>query len=121
MSRNRLRPHAEGAKRRASARGVKRHVGVQQERHVVAFDFQVALVNVRGERQRVQPFRVQLRTFGVVHDLSVFAVADTENLDRKSTRLNSSHGYISYAVFCLKKKKTQHVLSITAQNASCAS
>src|SRR2546422_4688391 len=25
--------------------------------------------------------------------------------DRKSTRLNSSHGYISYAVFCLKKKK----------------
>src|SRR2546422_7493039 len=30
------------------------------------------------------------------------AVADR---DRKSTRLNSSHGYISYAVFCLKKKK----------------
>src|SRR2546422_4226840 len=28
--------------------------------------------------------------------------------DRKSTRLNSSHGYISYAVFCLKKKKTEH-------------
>src|SRR2546429_4804100 len=27
------------------------------------------------------------------------------NLDRKSTRLNSSYGYISYAVFCLKKKK----------------
>src|SRR2546429_3595796 len=27
------------------------------------------------------------------------------NPDRKSTRLNSSHGYISYAVFCLKKKK----------------
>src|SRR2546429_240818 len=27
------------------------------------------------------------------------------NEDRKSTRLNSSHGYISYAVFCLKKKK----------------
>src|SRR5690625_6830177 len=28
--------------------------------------------------------------------------------DRKSTRLNSSHVAISYAVFCLKKKKTQH-------------
>src|SRR5205809_7549275 len=28
-----------------------------------------------------------------------------EREDRKSTRLNSSHGYISYAVFCLKKKK----------------
>src|SRR2546422_3597200 len=29
----------------------------------------------------------------------------TVQKDRKSTRLNSSHGYISYAVFCLKKKK----------------
>src|SRR2546429_5358651 len=29
--------------------------------------------------------------------------------DRKSTRLNSSHGYISYAVFCLKKKKHPHI------------
>src|SRR2546429_2133448 len=29
----------------------------------------------------------------------------TVGIDRKSTRLNSSHGYISYAVFCLKKKK----------------
>src|SRR2546429_56649 len=28
--------------------------------------------------------------------------------DRKSTRPNSSHGYISYAVFCLKKKKNEH-------------
>src|SRR2546422_8623533 len=33
--------------------------------------------------------------------------------DRKSTRLNSSHGYISYAVFCLKKKKiSQAILDI---------
>src|SRR2546422_6274817 len=33
-----------------------------------------------------------------------------EHGDRKSTRLNSSHGYISYAVFCLKKKKkTTHI------------
>src|SRR5687768_17693614 len=30
---------------------------------------------------------------------------DAGEVDRKSTRLNSSHGYISYAVFCLKKKK----------------
>src|SRR2546422_6907523 len=30
--------------------------------------------------------------------------------DRKSTRLNSSHGYISYAVFCLKKKKKRIVV-----------
>src|SRR2546422_2485040 len=31
--------------------------------------------------------------------------------DRKSTRLNSSHGYISYAVFCLKKKKNRKIES----------
>src|SRR2546422_8325631 len=33
-------------------------------------------------------------------------------LDRKSTRLNSSHGYISYAVFCLKKKKKEDSYSL---------
>src|SRR2546422_7758801 len=33
--------------------------------------------------------------------------------DRKSTRLNSSHGYISYAVFCLKKKKHQNYVART--------
>src|SRR2546422_8594535 len=32
-------------------------------------------------------------------------LAGVGGADRKSTRLNSSHGYISYAVFCLKKKK----------------
>src|SRR2546422_1673947 len=36
--------------------------------------------------------------------------------DRKSTRLNSSHGYISYAVFCLKKKK-KHQASALNRNA----
>src|SRR2546422_7564758 len=36
--------------------------------------------------------------------------------DRKSTRLNSSHGYISYAVFCLKKKKTK--IKLLSFNAS---
>src|SRR3989449_7053952 len=35
----------------------------------------------------------------------VCVVSDAATGDRKSTRLNSSHGYISYAVFCLKKKK----------------
>src|SRR2546422_1726389 len=36
-------------------------------------------------------------------------IGDTDWGDRKSTRLNSSHGYISYAVFCLKKKKTKKI------------
>src|SRR2546422_5326783 len=37
--------------------------------------------------------------------------------DRKSTRLNSSHGYISYAVFCLKKKKNnkKHIYNTRTQ------
>src|SRR2546429_7343646 len=42
--------------------------------------------------------------------------------DRKSTRLNSSHGYISYAVFCLKKKKKepehQHPSALDTANES---
>src|SRR2546429_7211528 len=41
--------------------------------------------------------------------LAALAESDYESIrirDRKSTRLNSSHGYISYAVFCLKKKNT---------------
>src|SRR2546422_8407922 len=43
-----------------------------------------------------------LQDLGLLDDLG-----DSETTDRKSTRLNSSHGYISYAVFCLKKKKTE--------------
>src|SRR2546429_5861486 len=42
--------------------------------------------------------------------------------DRKSTRLNSSHGYISYAVFCLKKKKiieTHLADAVSMYHASC--
>src|SRR2546427_7234522 len=35
--------------------------------------------------------------------------------DRKSTRLNSTHSQISYAVFCLKKKKKQHEIADTKQ------
>src|SRR6266550_1856050 len=42
---------------------------------------------------------------GVSWDFAGSRLAADE--DRKSTRLNSSHGYISYAVFCLKKKKKQ--------------
>src|SRR5699024_11274379 len=36
-------------------------------------------------------------------------LSDAEARDRKSTRLNSSHVSISYAVFCLKKKKKKHI------------
>src|SRR2546422_5509903 len=43
--------------------------------------------------------------FAQAHDISAYSFAALAKGDRKSTRLNSSHGYISYAVFCLKKKK----------------
>src|SRR2546426_2086318 len=45
---------------------------------------------------------------------SITQVRDLEpgGVDRKSTRLNSSHLVISYAVFCLKKKKDDHIASI---------
>src|SRR2546429_6121209 len=42
------------------------------------------------------------------HGRELACVAPGE--DRKSTRLNSSHGYISYAVFCLKKKNKSHMI-----------
>src|SRR5687768_18252348 len=40
--------------------------------------------------------------------------------DRKSTRLNSSHGYISYAVFCLNKKKDNPRVTSLAKSAPCS-
>src|SRR3712207_7230985 len=45
-----------------------------------------------------------------------YARADRAARDRKSTRLNSSHANISYAVFCLKKKYNTSILSLYARN-----
>src|SRR5207245_4174578 len=55
--------------------------------------------------------RVDLRSpeaLGVVQDLTL-------EVDRKSTRLNSSHGSISYAVFCLKKKSVSDQVAESAR------
>src|SRR2546429_5486526 len=46
--------------------------------------------------------------------LAAVSPAAAATLDRKSTRLNSSHGYISYAVFCLKKKKHYTIATTVA-------
>src|SRR2546422_8511121 len=48
----------------------------------------------------------ELRGAGLARDVE----PGNASRDRKSTRLNSSHGYISYAVFCLKKKKSHYFL-----------
>src|SRR5207245_3510241 len=62
-------------------------------RNVVAKDLRAEGVGHAGEVEQV--FHAERYADGTV----------VQRLDRKSTRLNSSHGSISYAVFCLKKKK----------------
>src|SRR2546422_4127655 len=60
-----------------------------------------------GDRQEFRPGDVPVFwACGVTPQ----AVALASKPDRKSTRLNSSHGYISYAVFCLKKKKKHNLM-----------
>src|SRR6201994_3371055 len=44
--------------------------------------------------------RAAARVSNHPHFVTIFDVGDLDDRDRKSTRLNSSHGYISYAVFC---------------------
>src|SRR2546429_1169034 len=63
-------------------------------------------------RSELSPQRLSLSSFFLLSSArtptqdprSFFANEKVRTQDRKSTRLNSSHGYISYAVFCLKKK-----------------
>src|SRR2546429_9505717 len=63
-----------------------------------------ALPICRLTQQRRRLLRGEAQVGGA--QLSQFAAGpQPRQRDRKSTRLNSSHGYISYAVFCLKKKK----------------
>src|SRR2546429_6784641 len=49
------------------------------------------------------------------HSCKCGVIDPSTPVDRKSTRLNSSHGYISYAVFCLKKKKNRSHLYISSR------
>src|SRR2546422_3045216 len=53
-----------------------------------------------GDRRGVRPRRI----LEGKHAIVLRQNEQAQRVDRKSTRLNSSHGYISYAVFCLKKK-----------------
>src|SRR2546422_6832744 len=52
-----------------------------------------------------RPGRSRAVAFALCVVVLAYAGVSAQTEDRKSTRLNSSHGYISYAVFCLKKKK----------------
>src|SRR2546430_6491901 len=67
----------------------------------------------RPPRSTLFPYTTLFRSLQVNFARLVGAVlaphhAEDAQLDRKSTRLNSSHSQISYAVFCLKKKKKKH-------------
>src|SRR2546430_3910200 len=70
--------------------------------YVVVDEYHVPGRRFHGERH--QPCEILVH--GVDSDDGMFTVLgfDERILDRKSTRLNSSHSQISYAVFCLKKK-----------------
>src|SRR2546422_6760671 len=100
-----------------------------EPRDAVHYDYETTLRGVMQKETGADPFIVpaklrdlwEKKDFGPyadpsVKDVPVAFIADLDITggnsgspvikDRKSTRLNSSHGYISYAVFCLKKKKT---------------
>src|SRR3712207_8605523 len=69
-------------------------------------------LSYQEEKDRYQNGTVYVPGMGKTLYASVQIEKDTMkmkgSLDRKSTRLNSSHANISYAVFCLKKKKKRH-------------
>src|SRR3712207_7770372 len=84
---------------------------------------QAAILAIPGVQQQRQVFNaIIVTTFLVaVMVVTLFFVLLTlekrEQLaDRKSTRLNSSHANISYAVFCLKKKLNQHEIAASPVN-----
>src|SRR3712207_8274960 len=60
----------------------------------------VGAADVAGDRDRTDALRLALEQLAAARERD-----DVGALDRKSTRLNSSHANISYAVFCFKKKK----------------
>src|SRR2546422_5358319 len=67
----------------------------------------------RSEREHGAPYVDPAPGAGQVFDVArdEHLTGAWRRIDRKSTRLNSSHGYISYAVFCLKKKISTEPIS----------
>src|SRR5437879_7587519 len=79
---------------RAEQLGLQRMVVQNREKHRT--DFTVSVDAARGVTTGISAYD---------RATTILAIANPKSSDRKSTRLNSSHRCISYAVFCLKKKK----------------
>src|SRR2546429_4914104 len=78
------------------------------EYRIEAHARQLAAMLVDGAREYGwEPFH---DVHGVAASPHIISLGHGRKRDRKSTRLNSSHGYISYAVFCLKKKKKEYYI-----------
>src|SRR3989449_11133719 len=97
-----FRGHFVGELRRDHhhALGVADHHVARIDRHAAAADRHLAVDRVVAHQVERRRARAAVDPEGELLDG-----------DRKSTRLNSSHGYISYAVFCLKKKKKKNETS----------
>src|SRR5207247_6105614 len=92
------RPTPEGADRVLDEPRLVERVGVDRDLHVVLVRDRQRAVDRGGRRPPVLMELEPDRSRGNL-------LAEGLGRDRKSTRLNSSHEWISYAVFCLKKKK----------------
>src|SRR2546422_2976454 len=66
---------------------------------------ELGVLGTPAQRDTLDRYRRRLVEAARKHGKAVAMLTDSVEGDRKSTRLNSSHGYISYAVFCLEKKK----------------
>src|SRR2546430_6499885 len=76
--------------------------------YTTLFRSQALEADVAGFQRRRLFVRQRARTAGRGACARQPSPRGTSSLDRKSTRLNSSHSQISYAVFCLKKKKKDY-------------
>src|SRR3712207_8946700 len=125
----------ESARRRWSSRDSRDRL-----LHIAGILISFFLMILRPPRSTLFPYTTLFRSFRFPHPSGPYEIgtltyhwvdADRPEVDRKSTRLNSSHANISYAVFCLKKKtittgqltvlvraSVQHVASIVEVHVS---